>query len=206
MEYVAIVLGVMVTVVAIAVLRARSRGRSSDHDPFVLGEPWRHHVAAALSAQRRYDRLITSVQPGPLRTTLDRIAARVRVAVDECWEIAQRGDRLDDTIRILDRQGLHSRLARATDDSTRSSLEQQLASLDRVRWSRNSIDRELHALQTRLGELVSNAAVIAVDADGMGDSYDMLGTGVDAVVVELRALNFAIEEMPDAGGKAPPTA
>lgn len=210
MEYLVIVLGIAVGVTVVAVLRARTRQRLGAPDPFTLGEPWRHHVSAALSAQRRYDALIAGVAQGPLRTTLDRIAEQLRTAVNECWVIAQRGDQFDSTIRMLDGQALRARLSRATDDETRVSLEQQLAALDQVRSTRTDTDRRLHGLQTRLGQLVSEAAVIVANADQPAGGP--LGSDVDDLVVQLRTLHLAVNEIlainesPEAGGSAPSSA
>lgn len=210
MEYLVIVLGVVVVVTALAVLRARTRQRLGAPDPFTLSEPWRQHVSASLSAQRRYDSLIAGVTAGPLRTTLDRISVQVHTAVSECWVIAQRGDQLDDTIRTLDGQSLRARLSRATDDEMRRSLEQQLAALDKVRSTRTDTDRRLHGLQTRLGQLVSESAVIVANADQPAGGP--LESDVDDLVVQLRTLHLAVNEVlainesPEAGGSAPPSA
>jgi hypothetical protein len=141
---------------------SRSQGRV---DPFGVGEPWRRHVAAAQSAQRRFTKIVSTMNPGPLRSRMADIGRQVDRGVDECWQIAKHGDQLDDTIRGLDGAGLRARLDRATDDSMRASIRSQLDSVDRIRTARELTDRRLHGLQTRLGELVSQAAEVSIGSD-----------------------------------------
>jgi hypothetical protein len=119
------------------------------------------------------------------------IGLSVNKGVLECWEIAKRGDALDDTIRSLDPASIKSRLAMAKDGMARRSLESQLKSVDRVRTARNDADDRLSVLQTRLGELVSQAAEVSVGVDHTAE----LGTAVDDVVVQLEALRLAVREV-----------
>src|SRR5262245_14728673 len=79
-------------------------------DPFTLTEPWRRHVAAAQSAQRRYRELTTSAPPGPLRDRLTAIGGQVQTAVEECYAIAKRGNELDTALSRLDVTSLDRQL------------------------------------------------------------------------------------------------
>ncbi len=204
MEVAAVVIGLTVCAVAVwAALRLRPSRRGAVRgavdpkriDPFTLGDPWRRHVAAAQSAQRRFATSVASLQDGPLRARMAEIGRQVDRGVAECFEIARHGDRLDDTIRSLDGAGLRSRLDRASDPGTRSSLEKQLASLERIRSARAETDQRLHALQTRLGELVGQAAEVSLGTDRTTE----LGTAVDDVVVQLQALLEAVDEVNTTG-------
>jgi hypothetical protein len=123
------------------------------------------------------------------------IGLQVDRGVVECWEIAKHGDRLDDTIRSLDGVGLRSRAERTSDPSARASLQNQLGSLERIRSARNQTDQRLHALQARLGEIVSQAAEVSAGVDTTAE----LGTAVTDVVVQLEALLQAVDEVNTTG-------
>ncbi|MEX0847840.1 MAG: hypothetical protein WD023_08670 [Ilumatobacteraceae bacterium] len=200
MEYVAIVVGIVAVALVLRwALRLRSPKRVGDTrriDPFTLGDPWRRHVAAALSAKKRYDVIVRGLDQGPLRTRLAEIGVQVDHAVQECWDIARRGDSLDDSIRSLDGTALRARLERATDEVAVESLRNQLASLDRVRAARDDAEGRLHVLQTRLGEIPSQAAEMRAGVDHTA----ALGTAVDDVVVQLQALTEAVAELDRTGG------
>ena len=201
-EILAVVFGVVLGAGAVlAVARKRLKGGVSvdratkrsarSIDAFALGEPWRRHVAAAQSAQRRFQSLVTSMATGPLRTRMAEIGLSVNKGVVECWEIAKRGDALDDTIRSLDPGSIRTRLERAQDGIARRSLESQMKSVERVRAARDDADERLRVLQTRLGELVSQAAEVSVGVDHTAE----LGSAVDDVVVQLEALRLATQEV-----------
>jgi hypothetical protein len=177
----------------------RAAGRPPRVDPFTVGEPWRNHVTAALAAQRRFDRIVAAAPAGPLRERMTAIGHQVGQGVTECYEVARRGHRLDDTIRALDRASLESRLATTDDVDVRASLEAQLASADRLRVQRDDTERRLRVLQTRLGEITGQAAEIATGAD----RTDELGSAVNDVVEQLEALRLAVAEFDRRG--APPT-
>jgi len=165
--------------------------RTPTRDPFAIGDPWRRHVVAAQSAQKRFTAIVKTMKEGPLRSRMAEIGRQVDRGVEECWEIAKHGDQLDDTIRSLDGAGLRARLERAPDDGTRSSVQSQLESLDRIRSTRQQTEQRLHSLQTRFGELVSQAAEVSIGSDTTAE----LGSAVDDVVVQLDALLQAIDEV-----------
>ena len=217
-----IVVGIVVAVavaigggIAAARLRKRAKGdvdalsgrkvSQRSVDAFALGEPWRRHVASAQSAQRRYQMLVASIEQGPLRARMAEIGISVNKGVLECWEIAKRGDALDDTIRALDPGSIKSRLEKASDGIARRSLESQMKSAERVRAARDDADERLRVLQTRLGELVGQAAEVSVGVDHTAE----LGSAVDEVVLQLEALRLAVREvagvaeitLPSAGGE-----
>lgn len=204
MEYVAIALGVVVAVLVLRWARRLRRPTTATDvgriDPFTLGDPWRRHVAAALSAKKRYDAIVRGLDAGPLRARLAEIGSQVDRAVHECWDIAKHGDALDDSIRSLDGAALRARLERATDETTTESLRNQLASLERVRTVRDEAAARLHVLQTRLGEIPSQAAEMRAGADHTAE----LGTAVDDVVVQLQALTQAVGELDRPGGPTAP--
>lgn len=195
-----VAIGVAAVVAAVAALRRRrpATPRSMPIDAFVLGEPWRRHVSAAQAAQRRYSEIVAATPAGPLRSNMESITRQVQRGVEECWLIAKRGDELDDALRRLDSTGLQARLAQSTDEATRTSLQSQLDSAQRIRTTRDDADQRLRLLDTRLGELIAEAAEVSVGSDATSD----LGSAVDDVVTQLEALRLAVDDVnnPRPGG------
>jgi hypothetical protein len=169
----------------------RRRPKAIAIDAFVLSEPWRRHVASAQGSQRRYREVVSAAADGPLRDRLRAIDEQVRRAVEECWDIAKRGDELDDALRRLDVPALSARLERATDEPTRASVSAQLASAGRIRTTRDDTDARLRLLTTRMGELVAQAAEVSVGTD----TTDELGSAVDDVVTQLESLRLAVDDV-----------
>ncbi|MEO5723065.1 MAG: hypothetical protein ABIQ39_07435, partial [Ilumatobacteraceae bacterium] len=194
-----VVAGVLIVVIAaivVALAVARRHGpagpaRPARIDPFTIGEPWRQHVSAAQTAQRRYNALTTTIAAGPLKERMVEIGRQVEHGVEECWQIARRGDQLDDALRRIDSTSLRGQLERAADDVTRISLRSQLDTAARIRATRDDTDSRLRLLNTRLGELVAQTAEVSVGAD----ATQQLGSAVDDVVTELQALRLAIEDV-----------
>ena len=184
-------------VVAAGVLVAAARRRTSPRpkriaiDPFALSEPWRRSVSSAQSAQRRYTEIVGATPAGPLRSKMESITAQVQRGVEECWLIAKRGDELDTALNRLDTTSLRARLEAATDDATRTSLQAQLDSAARIRATRDDTEQRLRLLNTRVGELLAQAAEVSVGAD----TTDELGSAVDDVVTQLESLRLAFDEI-----------
>ncbi|MEO7371230.1 MAG: hypothetical protein ABIZ69_10215 [Ilumatobacteraceae bacterium] len=187
---VAIAVAAALGVVAFVRRRTPMR-RSMPIDPFVLSEPWRRSVSAAQSAQRRYGEIVAATPAGPLRSNMESITRQVQRGVEECWLIAKRGDELDAALNRLDTVSLRTRLEQSTDDATRTSLQAQLDSAQRIRATRDDTDQRLRLLNTRLGELLAHAAEVSVGADTTGD----LGSAVDDVVTQLESLRLAVEDI-----------
>ena len=187
---------VAILVVAAGVVVAASRRRSPRPkripiDPFALSDPWRRSVSSAQSAQRRYTEIVRAIPAGPLRSKMESITAQVQRGVEECWLIAKRGDELDTALNRLDTSSLRARLESSTDDATRTSLQAQLDSANRIRATRDDTEQRLRLLNTRVGELLAQAAEVSVRAD----TTDELGSAVDDVVTQLESLRLAVEEI-----------
>jgi chromosome segregation ATPase len=184
---------------AAAIIRSRkSTQRSIAIDSFTLSEPWRRYVSAAQSAQRRYTEIVATTAQGPLRSNMESITRNVQRGVEECWLIAKRGDELDRALNRLDSTSLQARLDTSTDEATRASLQAQLDAAQRIRTTRDDTDRQLRLLNTRLGELLAQAAEVSVGTDTTSD----LGSAVDDVVTQLESLRLAVEDVnnPHQGG------
>ena len=191
---------VAILVVAAGVVVAASRRRSPRPkripiDPFALSDPWRRSVSSAQSAQRRYTEIVRAIPAGPLRSKMESITAQVQRGVEECWLIAKRGDELDTALNRLDTSSLRARLEASTDDATRTSLQAQLDSANRIRATRDDTEQRLRLLNTRVGELLAQAAEVSVGAD----TTDELGSAVDDVVTQLESLRLAVEEINNLG-------
>jgi len=187
---------VAILVVAAGVVVAASRRRSPRPkriaiDPFALSDPWRRSVSSAQSAQRRYTEIVRAIPAGPLRSKMESITAQVQRGVEECWLIAKRGDELDTALNRLDTSSLRARLESSTDDATRTSLQAQLDSANRIRATRDDTEQRLRLLNTRVGELLAQAAEVSVGPD----TTDELGSAVDDVVTQLESLRLAVEEI-----------
>lgn len=160
-------------------------------DSFTLSEPWRRHVATAQSQQRRYNEIVAATPAGPLADRLTELKRQVQHSIDECWQIAKRGDELDAVITKIDPARLRSQMQTAGTDATRTSLESQLASAARISQTRDDTDAKLRLLNTRMGELVTQAAEVSVSSDGT----EALGTAIDDVVTQLEALREAVVDV-----------
>ncbi len=172
-------------------------------DPFTISEPWRQFVQAAQRSRRQLHETVRNTAPGPLRDRLQDIADRLDNGLQESWAIARRGDEIDAIIRGLDPTRLRSRLAtlqrqeqsgEATENLTAAigSVENQLASADRLKALSAATADRLRLTQARMDELVSRAAEVSVGASDTGSfAHD-----VDELVLELEAMHQAVQELP----------
>ena len=205
MAVVVVLILIGLAIVGALVYFARKIGASSGQktavDSFALTEPWRRHVAAAESAERRFAQMIKATEPGPLRDRLTEIARGVQKSIQECWQIAKRGEELDATLRRLDPASLRRQLASAAGEE-QASLQRQVDSAARIETTRNETDERLRLLNVRLGELVTQSAEVSIGMDGTRE----LGAGVDAVVMELESLRLAVQDFSPAPPKESPGA
>ena len=119
--------------------------------------------------------------------------------VDESWRIAQRGHELDSAIRQLDPTALRAKLATLQSKNEANpnvalataiaSVEAQLATSERLKQRAVDTVNSLRLAQTRLDELASRSAEIAL---GAGDT-ERYEHEVDDLVIELEALRQAVQ-------------
>ncbi len=169
-------------------------------DPFAVGEPWRQFVQGAQRAGRRLHTTVDAATDGPLKDRMLTIVGRLDDGLAETWTIARRGDQIDETIRRLDPSALRSkqitlekRLAAtpsADVESALASVRSQIESTQRLEVESAKTADRLRLTQTRLDELVTRAAEVAIGA-GDTDAYEH---DVDDLVIELEALRQAVEE------------
>jgi hypothetical protein len=203
----AVLLGVGVW--GVNLLRLLPRGRRRERvDPFTLHEPWRRFVQEALQARTRFDQAVDRAPAGPLRDRLRDIAARVHTGVDECWQVARRGEALVEARRGINARDVERKLAqvdRAADDPSAASvvqaLEAQRATHQRLGGVIERTQRELRLLDARLDEAVARALELAAHAGtdagatvGRGAGVAGLGSDVEGVVSEMESLRQALDE------------
>ena len=187
--------------VALAVPR---KPRRVDANPALVREPWRSLVRQAQRAESRFDQILASTDPGPLKERLAEVDARVAVGVDECWRIAQRGNELAAAVADLDVADLHRQLERAEAQAARYpdradlaatavAVRQQLASAERLGGVARDAEDRLRRLAAQLNEAVARAVELSLQAPDVG-TLQPLGSDVDSLVGELEALRVALEE------------
>ena len=164
-------------------------------DPFALREPWRFIVRDALQAQKRFSAATDSLDPGPLRDRLVEIAGRVDQGDNECWDVAQRGQHLTDTRRMIDIDHIRRTLDSAElppDDPRRSSAEVQLGSHQRIQELEDDTRTRLEILHARLEEAVVRAAELSARAADV-EQLDDIADAVDGIVGDLESLRLGLD-------------
>ena len=169
-------------------------------DPFVLSEPWRQIMQQAVGSGRKLRATIETVEDGPLKDNMRGIAEQLEHGLDEAWEIARRGDEIDDAVRRLDPTALRSRLSslreRAAGDPSPdteaaiASVERQLDTAERLKQQSAETAASLRLGQTQLDELVARASEVGIGATDQA-AY---AREVDDLVVKLEAPHQAVEE------------
>ena len=156
----------------------------------------------AEESKQRFDRVVASVPPGPLRDRLQQLSGRLDEGIDESWRIARRGHEIVGAIgtdrhrrrrrrELADlKRSVGRKQPTPSQTQTMQALEAQLASANRlVALADHSRDR-LRLLDARFDELVARTVEVSV---GTGDT-DVLGNDVDGLVNELESLRIAMEE------------
>ena len=176
-------------------------------DPFTLSEPWRRLIQQAQASKRKLRSTIDGLDDGPLRQQMRSIDDQLEHALAEAWQIARRGDEIDEVVRTLDPPRLRSKLATLQAESQVSSasqpgerspdaqaaiasVEQQLATADRLKRQSAETADALRAAQTRLDEVVARAGEVRIGAV----DTETYAHEVDEVVVRLEALHQAVQE------------
>ncbi len=145
---------------------------------------------------------VDAADDGPLKDRMSdhRRPARRRAGRDVVDRTSRRPDRQDHPPPRSDRtplEGGHRSTARLTaapsDDveSALASVRSQLESTERLQAESAKTADRLRLTQTRLDELVTRAAEVAIGA-GDTDAYEH---DVDDLVIELEALRQAVEEI-----------
>ncbi len=169
-------------------------------DPFTLSEPWRQLMQNAQGAGRKLRQTVSGASEGPLKATLQGIADQLERALSEAWQVAKRGDEIDDAVRRLDPTALRSKLGTLRERASASpspeaeaavaSVERQLESSERLKRQSEETAAALRLTQTQLDELVARASEVRIGSlDTAAYAKD-----VDDLVIKLEALHRAVEE------------
>lgn len=144
--------------------------------------------------------MIDRIDVGPRHDSFAVISEQLDHGLDEAWNVARRGDEIDDLARNLDPSRLRSRLSSLQAQSTASpsaenaaaiaSVENQLALAERLTTRSQELADTLRTKQAQLDELVARAG-----AAGAGDTdTESYARDVDRLVVQLEALHLAAPE------------
>lgn len=165
-------------------------------EPTRVGEPWRQRVSSALAARSRFERGVRT-KPGPLRDQLREVGHRLDQAVAECWEVAQRGDRVDAALAEMDRPRIRSQLdelARSGDPAAIGpSLGAQLGSAERLAKLSSDTHDQLRRLNAQMEQAVAQAIEVSAQSTGAA-TLGPLGSDLDDLVMELQSLRKALQE------------
>ena len=140
------------------------------------------------------------------------IGDRMDDAVDECWQVAQRGQLLTEARRAInDRetawelQQAQNALGGNTPNDTQArtirSLESQLETAARMDALIESTKDRLDLLNARLDESVTRAIELSVSGGQSGVAS--LDDDVEGIVDELASLRLAIEDLNSPGSAGP---
>jgi hypothetical protein len=196
-----VAVGVGVAVYAASVGAAMPNGTEpANIDPFVLSEPWRQLMQQAQGSGRRLRSIVSDADSGPLKTTMEGIADQLEHGLNEAWEVARRGDEIDDAVRRLDPTSLRSKLATLQEraaaspspdaDAAIDSVQRQLSTAERLKEQSAATAASLRLTQTQLDELVARASEVRIGAVDTA-SYER---EVNELVVKLEALHQAVLE------------
>lgn len=181
------------------------KGAGPRIDPFAVDEPWRGEILDAVRARARFSQAVGGFRSGPLQETLHTIGDRLDEALDQCWQVTQQGQRLSDARAEIDLRDVDRDLARATEHepvSTRGeqvraetvrALEAQRAAAGRMDELIERTEAELHLINARLDESVTQAIELSV-SDGTSSAAP-LGASVEAIVGDLEALRLAMASL-----------
>ena len=184
------------------------RKKRTTINPGRLPDPWKTFVIEAAQAAKRFSDLVRTLPSGPLRAELTEVGQRVDEAVRECWEIANRGARLDLARKQLGLGQANNELERlrgernlraqqsmdlGSIDRAITAVQRHLAAGQRIEASAFEARDRLRVLNAQLDEAV--AAVVEMSLRPSADRSAVAIRGqVDGIVDELEALRLALDE------------
>jgi len=161
-------------------------------DPFTLREPWRNFVKDALSSHSRFDRTLRNIDKGPLRDRMAEIGERVEHGVEECWEVARKGQQLTDARRSI---GIASARRSASDSTGHPDLiaaaKSEIAAHQRLTQREDELKTSLEILDARLDESVARASEMATRVTDV-DDLSGITNAIDGVVGDLETLRIGL--------------
>ena len=159
----------------------------------------------ALAARQRYGELVAGVPDGPLRDRLTTMSQRVDAGVLAVWKTIEHAQRIDALTTSLDPERATAELKQARrdvdaghgDPAALATLTERFASTQRLLTAREELDRRIPLLEARLATAVARAGELTLtsSASAAGAGLDNLGGEMDALVLELQALQGGVDEL-----------
>lgn len=154
-------------------------------------------VDAAIDADRRWRRVVATVQTGPLADRLDVLGQQVAAGVLELYAVAVRIGEIERVLAALEPTEATAAFKAAKRRATQGepvpeldALEARFSSIQRLLNVVADAEDQLQVLDARLLAAVARGAELAVTADPRG--LTTMGADLDAVVGELGALRGAL--------------
>lgn len=166
-----------------------------------LDDPWRSCVSQTLILQRDVRTVAGMTAPGPMRDRLQGVADHVDRDVDECWQVARRGQRLTEARARIDARAIAQQIGRLDSSeadpvltAAAQSLRAQLETAARIDGEVSSTYNGLLLLNARLGEIVARVSELSARSGDLRDA-SAADSEVESVVNELIAIREALTEM-----------
>lgn len=168
--------------------------------PYSLREPWREFVLASQTLGQRFTTVARQSQAGPLHDQLVLVGQRIDDGVRRAWEVARKGDAVDQALAALDvpriqqqADELAAQAATPEGDRTVAAMAAQLKTAGRLREVSSSAANRLRLLNAQLGEAVAQAVELSLTGPS-DDAISRLSGNVDSAVRELEALRQGLDE------------
>jgi len=162
--------------------------------PYSLAEPWRGFVLASQTLGQRFAAVASQRQAGPMHDQLQLVGHRIDDGVRRAWDVARKGDALDQALATLDVAQVQKQLKDASSDPTIAALNAQLATATRLSEVSAAAADRLRLLNAQLGEAVAQAVELSLTEAPDVDLNRLAGT-VDSAVRELEALRQGMDEV-----------
>ena len=174
-------------------------------DPALVPARFRNHVSDALANRARYERVVASMQAGPIQDRMMANQARVDAGVEAIWATVCRVRDIEQTVAALDPDRISDQLksarrqaqaaGRETDELV-DVLMARFASTQQLLNAIDDVDDRLTLLDARLGAAVASAAELQLLAGASASaSIDTLDGQLADVVNDLTALRDAMSSL-----------
>jgi hypothetical protein len=166
-------------------------------DPVAVSPRYAARVADAVASRRRWQELVATMRPGPLRDRLDGLGAQVDDGVLAVWSTVQRLMEIERVVATVDLDRVTAELKRVRRDPTSDpamvqALSDRFVSVQRMLNVVDDADDKLRLLDARLGAAVARAAEVVFVA---GVDEPTVGDELGDVVTELESLRTALETL-----------
>jgi hypothetical protein len=160
---------------------------------YSVAEPWRGFVLTAQSLGQRFAAVASQSQAGPLHDQLVLVARRIDDGVRRAWEVARKGDALDQALAALNVPAIRKQAEETTNAATLAAMDAQLATAARLQEVSSASADRLRLLNAQLGEAVAQAVELSL-TEPSDAALSRLSGNVDSAVRELEALRQGMDE------------